>query len=153
MSKAKTKEMTIVSVDPRVRMKEIRSLVARAVKDKARIDLMSFNAEDQARVTIALQDLVDRERTRHAKAREHIISQKEFLESTTNFYSFLMDHASARSLEDAERLGELGKERNRLLNHNENLTNMLTESFEDNRVMKLELSAALLTLKGVMKNA
>jgi len=79
MSKTQTKSMTLVDVDPRVRMKEVRRMVAAAHKQGKRIDLMGFTGDDIARSQIALQDLLDREKERHARARDHIVEQKEVI--------------------------------------------------------------------------
>ena len=40
---------------------------------------MGFTGDDIARSQIALQDLLDREKERHARARDHIVEQKEVI--------------------------------------------------------------------------
>lgn len=85
MSKTQTKSRALTSVASteespsykRQRMKEVRALVARAVVNNQRVDLMGFEGTDIARSQIALQDLLSKEQEKHSRARGHIMNLKE----------------------------------------------------------------------------
>lgn len=80
---AKTAQATALTltVDPRVRMKEIRAQVANHLKGKAVSEDLGHlkylsdlpeNMDDARRVITALHDLVEKEREKHRKASDHI---------------------------------------------------------------------------------
>lgn len=85
-TKTKTKQYTeVISTEEspslkRQRMKDVRSMVASAIKHDKRVDLMGFVGTDIPRTQIALQDLLLAEKEKHAKARDHIIDQKQAIE-------------------------------------------------------------------------
>ena len=60
----------------RQRMLEVRQIVANAVKNNQRVDQLGFTGTDIARSQIALQDLLDKERQKHSRARHHILNLK-----------------------------------------------------------------------------
>lgn len=103
MTKTKSTALTTTTTDPRLRMKEIRRLVAETVKSGGRVDLLDLKADDKNRALIALQDLLDTEKTKHSKAREHIVS----LKSGNDFAAFIINETTMSKLEDLERIGQL----------------------------------------------
>lgn len=107
MSKTQTKSMTIVDVNPRVRMKEVRRQVAAAHKQGKRIDLMGFTGDDIARSQIALQDLLSKEQEKHARARGHIVDQKKIIGIISEISQFVANHSLERLLTDQDRMADL----------------------------------------------
>ena len=107
MSKTQTKSMTVVDVNPRVRMKEVRRQVAAAHKQGKRIDLMGFTGDDIARSQIALQDLLSKEQEKHARARGHIVDQKEIIGIISEMSQFISNHSMDRLLRDQNRMADL----------------------------------------------
>lgn len=81
---AKTQQKTDLTLvdqeDPRVRMREIRSIVANALKTNQRLDLMTFSERDRTRVIVALQDEVMKARERHNRATKHICNARQDME-------------------------------------------------------------------------
>lgn len=78
----KTKSQELVVVEEtneykKKRMREVRQMVAKAVANNQRVDLMGFEGSDIARSQIALQDLLTKEREKHTRARGHIINMKD----------------------------------------------------------------------------
>lgn len=107
MSKTKTKSMTVVDVNPRVRMKEVRRMVAAAHKQGNRIDLMGLTGDDIARSQIALQDLLSKEQEKHARARGHIVDQKLFIDNIIEMSNTISNHSLERLLTDQDRMADL----------------------------------------------
>jgi predicted nucleic acid-binding Zn-ribbon protein len=69
-------------VDPRVRMKEIRTLVKDHVsgKNRANVDYLGqlkLAPEDMTRMVIALQDMLTKEREKHKRCREHLLDSQD----------------------------------------------------------------------------
>ncbi|WHM52931.1 hypothetical protein [Sulfitobacter phage vB_SupP_AX] len=101
MAKAQTKtEMSVVSTEEspsfkKQRMKEIRTIVARALKANRRIDLMDFTGTDIPRVMVALQDEVMQSRERHKKATAHIADSKAVMGLTETVVSFTLEGMGA----------------------------------------------------------
>lgn len=86
--------VTQTQVDPRVRMKEIRSLVKDHVtgKNKANVDYLGqlkLPPEDMTRMVIALQDMVTKERQKHASCRNHLLNLMNTLDSMDNLIQTL----------------------------------------------------------------
>jgi predicted nucleic acid-binding Zn-ribbon protein len=70
------------NVDPRIRMKEIRSLVKDHVtgKNKANVDYLGqlkLAPEDMTRMVIALQDMLTKEREKHKRCRDHLLDSQD----------------------------------------------------------------------------
>lgn len=107
MSKTQTKSMTVVDVDPRVCMKEVRRMVAAAHKQGKRIDLMDFTGDDIARSQIALQDLLSKEQEKHARARDYIVRQKKIIEIISEMSIVVSNHATENLLRDQDRIADL----------------------------------------------
>ena len=109
MTKAKTNNLTsILSTEEtkefkKRRMKEVRTMVARAHKQSKRVDQMGFEGTDIPRAMIALQDLLAKSEERHRKATQHIA----FDNHMGNALAFIMDHAAQITIEQQERIGEL----------------------------------------------
>ena len=91
-------------VDPRVRMKEIRSLVKDHVtgKNKANVDYLGqlqLAPEDMTRMVIALQDMLTKEREKHKRCREHLLdSQDEVRELAEIVGTLAIDSIQMQSL-------------------------------------------------------
>ena len=101
MSKTKKAERTAVTTTDesqsykRQRMLEVRQMVAKAVKNNTRVDLMGFTGTDIARSQIALQDLLSKEQEKHAKAGDHIVSLKTDLEIFNTGLNVMIAHLKA----------------------------------------------------------
>lgn len=77
--------VTQTQVDPRVRMKEIRSLVKDHVtgKNKANVEYLGqlqLAPEDMTRIVIALQDMVTKERAKHIRCRDHLLKTNDVIQ-------------------------------------------------------------------------
>lgn len=98
------------------RMKEVRTMVARAHKQGKRIDQMGFEGTDIPRAMIALQDLLTKTQERHRKATGHIA----FAQNMGETMSFIMNHATNDLMEQQIKIGQLSME---LSIQNEHLQN------------------------------
>lgn len=155
MSKTKTKtEMALVSETAesssykRQRMLDVRRMVAKAVKQGRRVDQLGLTGTDIARSQIALQDLLDREKERHARARSHIVDQKEIIEIITVMSMLISESATESLLRDQDRIAELAtafyseqnlhqlaqKAVHEVLNENSRLTGELEDTMNTLRV-------------------
>jgi len=147
MSKTKTKanEMTLVenNVDPKVRMKEVRTIVAKAMKNGRRIDLLGFKGDDIARSQIALQDLLDRERTRHTKARDHIIEYQNAFEGMGMLMGVISEDAMRRMASDSEAKIRMGQRLNQMNEHSEALEMQNVELLNQIEQLTADLEAAM----------
>lgn len=152
-TQTKTKSMTIVDVDPRVRMKEVRRQVAAAHKQGKRIDLMGFTGDDIARSQIALQDLLSKEQEKHQRARGHIVDQKEIIYAITQMSMMISDHATESLLRDQGDKADLGqalrKERNLHALANAAVKELLTE----NEQLTADLEAAMNSLRTALNGS
>ena len=150
MSKTKTKSSalaTLTGVDPRVRMKEVRAMVALAHKQGARIDLMGFKGDDIARSQIAIQDLLSKEQAKHSAARGHIVEQKSIICAVTMMTQIIAESATENLLRDQDKLAHLSN-----INADmEQECNRLSESWHQTQIALDEalskLSAAMQTVK------
>lgn len=101
----KTQETTIHKlppVDPRVRMKEIRTEVASFLqghnpKGLPHLGDLPQNMPDARRAIIAVQDLLDTEMEKHQKATEHVAAlvhaRKEGIEYIKHLHDFLQEQS------------------------------------------------------------
>lgn len=109
MTKAKTSNVTsMVATEEsptykRQRMKEVRSIVARAVKQNKRVDQLGFEGTDIPRAMIALQDLLTKTQERHKKATDHVASAAQM----GDFFALIMNHATQDLIDMQVRIGEL----------------------------------------------
>lgn len=85
------------------RMKEVRAMVARAVKQNKRVDLMGFEGTDIPRAMIALQDLLSKTQERHQKATKHLAMMNHM----TDDLATIMTHASINLMINQEKIGDL----------------------------------------------
>lgn len=85
------------------RMKEVRTIVARAVKQNKRVDQLGFEGTDIPRAMIALQDLLTKTQERHKKATDHVASVAQM----NDFFSLIMSHATQDLIDMQVRIGEL----------------------------------------------
>ena len=87
-------------VDPRIRMKEVRAMVANHMNGKAvnkdlghlaHLGDLPDNMEDARRVIIALQDLLENERVKHRKATQHICSMVHIFDGMADYQMDVLD--------------------------------------------------------------
>jgi len=136
-----TKTSTVTSMVPieespsfkRQRMKEVRTMVARAHKQGKRIDQMGFEGTDIPRAMIALQDLLSKTQERHRKASQHISMANHIGEGV----AMILDFAANTQVDMQARIGELS-----MALHNEQMSH--AQTFE--RLQ--EHMAAVRVLKG-----
>ena len=155
MSKTKTqsKALTLPKVDPRVRMKEVRRMVAAAHKQGKRIDLMGFEGDDIARSQIALQDLLSNEQKRHAKARGHIVDQKEAIQVIGEMAAFISGHATERLLRDLDRMADYATALRREQELHGLANNAVAELMTENEQLTLDLEAAMNSLRTALNGS
>lgn len=140
-SKQSTTEVAIAAqVDPRAAMKLVRSEVKNAVKHNHRVDLMGYNGPDIARSQIALQDLLTKEQERHAKARDHIIEQKNMI----TVMEYVID---VNSRSDGEDIDKLSKKSQYYQEKAQRLSDDLRESTDRNAQLQMELEVTMNTLR------
>jgi hypothetical protein len=115
---AKKNEIAIVEEEESTafkkrRMKEVRAMVAKAVKNNQRVDLMGFEGTDIPRAMIALQDLLSKSQERHHKATSHVAAFNRLREMTT--WALNLSSSSLITLykENIELHEELKEERRR----------------------------------------
>lgn len=89
----------------RKRMKEVRSMVAHAVKQNVRVDLMDFEGTDIARSQIALQDLLSKSQERHRQATNHVENSAHM----NMMYQLLFDEMTFNTLTQQARIAELAQ--------------------------------------------
>lgn len=114
----KTKSQDLVIVDEtneykKQRMLEVRSIVAKAVLNNQRVDLLGFEGSDIARSQIALQDLLTKEREKHARARGHILDGKDELDFTgfmVENMAHMIDLMSEALLDQTQRIVKMDQE-------------------------------------------
>lgn len=161
MSKPNPKELAVTEVDPRVRMKEIRRIIAKAIKNHRRIDRMIFNDDDKIRVMIALQDLVNHEKDRHAKANKHILEYKEMIVIMTIMLQLVSKDSVDRMAIDQKRvdqvdqkndqlrnaIGIFDREIDRLEDINQQLKEENHQLGEENDIITSKLASAMHTVK------
>lgn len=141
-TKPQLTEVTTTEESPsfkRERMKEVRTIVARAVKHNKRIDLMEFTGSDIARSQIALQDLLTKSQERHKKATELVASNNQMGLHIAD----AMNDASDWLIRDQERIGELS-----MMLRTEREEHMKTASLLDSKIREIE--GLKLALRGVM---
>lgn len=87
---------TSPQVDPRVRMKEIRAEVAMYLKGDSNpagishLGELPDNMEDARRVIVALQDLFEKEKTKHRKATDHVCELVHLLDFMADYQNDLV---------------------------------------------------------------
>lgn len=151
MPKSETKVTD--NVNPRVRMKEIRSLIAGAIKDGNRIDKMSFNKADTARVMIALQDANEESIQAHNRATKHVMDTKQKLIFIANLSTMTIEDATAKAAMQQSNIISLSKQ---CENFSNNLKDANQDVFELQKLLTTteeQLSSALTTLQTVMGDA
>jgi hypothetical protein len=128
------------SVDPRVRMKEVRANVAVYLKGDtfglAHLGEMPNNMEDARRVIIAVQDLLETEKRKHGKATNHICELVHLLnESVESQFELLQE------------LDNLGRKIRYLEMQNQINENQQRVLFDASKKASLERDAVLTTMK------
>jgi hypothetical protein len=110
MHKTATKpsELTLTSVDPRVRMKEIREDVTAYLKGKtvpqgmSHLGQMPENMADARRMIVALQDLYEKEAGKKAKASNYICNLIHLLDGLETIIQSQMTMIDSHRLEIAD---------------------------------------------------
>ncbi len=141
-TKPQLTEVTTTEESPsfkRQRMKEVRTIVARAVKQNKRVDQIGFTGSDIVRSQIALQDLLSKSQERHKKATERLASTNQWGLAIAD----VIENAADKMIRDQERIGTLNK-----LLHCEREEHMKTASLTEEKLREIE--GLKLALKGIM---
>ena len=158
MTKTTTKMTEVVTTEEsssykRQRMLEVRQIVANAVKNNQRVDQLGFTGTDIARSQIALQDLLDKERQKHSRARHHILNLKE----DTMFLSGAMQMTHTAMMMIISDLSAKVLEQDKMLNaaHDEcyRLSSGWHDAIKTQYQMQTENAALKTTLKAAMRDA
>lgn len=121
----------------RQRMKEVRTLVARAVKKNKRVDQMGFEGTDIPRAMIALQDLLSKTQERHHKATNHISA----FNTMRDFLASMLKESTANIINMQGRIGELSSALyNERMSH-ANTSIMLNQAHNEKRTLEEDLAA------------
>lgn len=143
MTKAKTSNVTSMVATKespefkRRRMKEVRAIVARAVKRNKRVDQLGFEGTDIPRAMIALQDLLSKSQERHKKATDHVASAAQM----GDLFALIMDHASDALMEQQGHIGELSTALyNERMSHADTST-MLNQMYSEKLDVEQDLKA------------
>lgn len=142
MTKAKTNVTSMVPTEEtkefkKRRMKEVRTMVARAHKQGKRIDQMGFEGTDIPRAMIALQDLLTKTQERHRKATQHI----SFANQMGQFFAVIMDEATSATMEQQARISELSSALyNERMSHAQTST-ALHQMYSEKRTVEEDLAA------------
>lgn len=158
MSKAQTKSTQLTTVESteespsykRKRMKEVRAIVARAVANNKRVDLIGFEGTDIARSQIALQDLLSKEQEKHTRARGHIMNYKtgtdflsDVLEMTVAGMDMMVSQTAAENQHLSAMLNNAHDECHRLACGWEETMKENYQIKTDNEGLKLALKATI----------
>lgn len=141
-TKSQLTEVTTTEESPffkRERMKQVRKIVANAVRQNQRVDLIGFTGSDIARSQIALQDLLTKSQERHQKATAHLANTKQMGLAIAD----VIDHAADNMIRGQERISELSM---RLRAEREE--HMKTAYLLDSKMREIE--GLKLALKGVV---
>jgi hypothetical protein len=158
MTKTNVKLTEIITTEEspsykRKRMLEVRQIVANAVKNGQRVDQLGFTGTDVARSQIALQDLLDKERQKHSRARHHILNLKD---ETMAVYD-MMDITQAGMTMMLSVMSSKIMEQQRIIDtaHNEchRLAVGWNDTIQQNYQMQTENSALKTTLKATLRDA
>lgn len=154
MSKTQTKstdlELTPVQESQsykRLRMSDVRQIVAASHKQGKRIDLMGFSGDDIARSQIALQDLLSKEQEKHAKARGHIVDMKDIIITLGELMNFIGESSIERMIKDQEKLGNLTQALNQERQLHVMANNTVHELLGQNQTLTSELEDTMNTLR------
>ena len=153
---AKLSEVVTTEESPsykRQRMLEVRQIVTNAVKNNQRVDQLGFTGTDIARSQIALQDLLDKERQKHSRARHHILNLKDdtmflsdVMQKNQSALMMLISDLSAKVLEQDQMLNAAHDEYHRM---SADWQDSIKRQYE----MQTENAALKTTLKAAMRDA
>lgn len=136
----------------RQRMLEVRQIVANAVKNNQRVDQLGFTGTDIARSQIALQDLLDKERQKHSRARHHILNLKD----ETMFLSDIMQMTQTGMMMIISDLSAKVQHQDKMLNAAHDECHRLASGWQDTMKSKYEIetqnTALKITLKAAMRD-
>ena len=134
----------------RQRMLEVRQIVANAVKNNQRVDQLGFTGTDIARSQIALQDLLDKERQKHSRARHHILNLKDdtmflsdVMQMTQTGMMMIISDLSAKVLHQDKMLNMAHDECHRLASGWQNSIQTQYQIQDENAALKTTLKAAM----------
>lgn len=133
----------------RQRMLEVRQIVANAVKNNQRIDQLGFTGTDIARSQIALQDLLDKERQKHSRARHHILNLKD----ETMFLSDIMQMTQTGMMMIISDLSAKVQHQDKMLNAAHDECHRLASGWQDTMKSKYEIETQNAALKTTLKAA
>ncbi len=148
-SKSNVTAMPATKEDPsfkRNRMKKVRTMVARAVKNNQRVDLMDFEGSDIPRAMIALQDLLSKTQGRHKKATNHLAEANKL----TDFFILVMNHATDALVKHQEEIGQLTTLLSQERHEHMNTAAALEATCQDADGLIREIDGLKLALKGVI---
>jgi hypothetical protein len=158
MTKNTTKLTEVITTEEspsykRKRMLEVRQIVANAVKKNQRVDQLGFTGTDIARSQIALQDLLDKEREKHSRARHYILNLKDdtmllsdTMQMTQTSMMMLISDLSGKVLHQEKMLNTAHEDCRRLISDWEH-------SIKNQGIMHTENTALKTTLKALMRDA
>lgn len=158
MTKTNVKLTEIVTTEEspsykRKRMLEVRQIVANAVKNGQRVDQLGFTGTDVARSQIALQDLLDKERQKHSRARHHILNLKgetmavyDIMDITQAGMTMMLSAMSSKIIEQQHIIDAAHGECHRL-------AVIVDQNMKDTYQMQTENAALKTTLKAAMRDA
>lgn len=127
----------------RRRMKEVRTMVARAVKQGKRVDLMGFEGTDIARSQIALQDLLSKAQERHQKATNHLAAANEMGKVLADIFT----HAANDMMECQQTISELSTALyNERMSH-DHTSKMLNQMYSEKLDVEQDLEAVKRSMK------
>lgn len=134
----------------RQRMLEVRQIVANAVKNNQRVDQLGFTGTDIARSQIALQDLLDKERQKHSRARHHILNLKDdtmflsdVMQMTQTGMMMIISDLSAKVLHQDKMLNAAHDECHRLASGWQDSMKSQYQTQTENAALKTTLKAAM----------
>ncbi|ACL81293.1 hypothetical protein [Silicibacter phage DSS3phi2] len=155
MTKTNTKLTEVITTEEspsykRQRMLEVRQIVANAVKNNQRVDQLGFTGTDIARSQIALQDLLDKERQKHSRARHHILNLKDdtmflsdVMQMTQTGMMMIISDLSAKVLHQDKMLNAAHDECFRLASGWHDAMKSQYEMQTENAALKTSLKVAL----------
>ncbi|ACL81372.1 hypothetical protein [Sulfitobacter phage EE36phi1] len=134
----------------RQRMLEVRQIVANAVNNNQRVDQLGFTGTDIARSQIALQDLLDKERQKHSRARHHILNLKDdtiflsdVMQMTQTGMMMIISDLSAKVLHQDKILNAAHDECHRLASGWQDAMKSQYQTQTENAALKTTLKAAM----------
>lgn len=140
--------------DPRKAMLRVRAdvkaYVTGAAQDLDHLGQYPKNMPDAKRTIIALQDLLDEEKTKHKKATEHVMRHREMIMGVSAMSQMVVGHSTEQIREASQVIGELTKQRDGMTDECTRLSEGWREANVEIFQLRSKLAAAMTTLKAVM---